>query len=98
MAVEMNLETEFRIRLQLRALGNELARSCADRPRSGCLIDDVELEPSTWVKLKQRPDPFSSDEALLLCRCSATQWLAWVPDYGEMLVSPSDLQLMEQDL
>lgn len=41
------------------------------------------MKPSTWVKLKELPHPFSADEALLLCQESEDDWLAWIPSYGE---------------
>jgi len=42
--------------------------------------------PSSWVKLFNPPTAFSFDEAWLLCEASDTQWLAWIPDYGEILL------------
>ena len=45
-----------------------------------------ELEPSTWVKLLKLPSPFSFEEALLLCKCSDSEWLAWIPDWGEAVL------------
>ena len=47
------------------------------------------FQASTWVKLLELPTPFSSDEALLLCQDSEDQWLAWVPDYGEIVLHPN---------
>jgi hypothetical protein len=47
-------------------------------------------QPSTWVQLVDPPTAFSFDQALLLCQCSDDQWLAWIPDYGEILLSTSD--------
>ncbi|MEA5625556.1 hypothetical protein [Nostoc sp. UHCC 0251] len=44
------------------------------------------LRASTWVKLLLLPNPFSFDEALLLCPVSADEWLAWVPDHGEAIL------------
>ncbi|MCU0569846.1 MAG: hypothetical protein MUF49_25140 [Oculatellaceae cyanobacterium Prado106] len=43
-------------------------------------------QPSIWVKLLQPLTAFSFDEAWLLCQHSETEWLAWVPDYGEILL------------
>jgi hypothetical protein len=43
-------------------------------------------KPSTWVKLFNPPTAFSFDEAFLLCEYSEDQWLAWIPDYGEILL------------
>jgi hypothetical protein len=44
------------------------------------------FEPSTWVKLLNPPTAFSFDEAWLLCQCSEQDWLAWIPDYGEIML------------
>ncbi|MBW4559901.1 MAG: hypothetical protein KME32_01890 [Mojavia pulchra JT2-VF2] len=41
---------------------------------------------STWVKLLQLPNPFSFEEALLLCPVSQDEWLAWIPDHGEAIL------------
>lgn len=51
------------------------------------------LQPSTWVRLREAPSPYSSTEALLLCREGLNQWLAWVPDYGEISLSVHEFQL-----
>ncbi len=45
------------------------------------------LKTSTWVSLLQLPNPFSFDEALLLCPVSADEWLAWIPDHGETILN-----------
>ncbi|GAB4330580.1 MAG: hypothetical protein OHK0047_17960 [Leptolyngbyaceae cyanobacterium] len=45
-----------------------------------------EWEPSTWVKVFNPPTAFSFDEALLLCQTSENQWLAWIPDHGEVVL------------
>ena len=49
-------------------------------------LAEPESHSSTWVKLQQPPSPYSYDEALLLCKHSDTEWIAWVPDYGEILL------------
>jgi hypothetical protein len=43
-------------------------------------------EPSIWVRLVNPPTAFSFDEAWLLCETSENHWLAWIPDYGEILL------------
>jgi hypothetical protein len=48
-----------------------------------------EFEASTWVQLRERPSPYSHDEALLLCQHSDTEWMVWIPDYGEMILHRS---------
>jgi hypothetical protein len=45
-----------------------------------------QYQPSTWVRLFNPPTAFSFDEAWLLCQCSDEEWLAWIPDYGEILL------------
>ncbi|MBD2413246.1 hypothetical protein FACHB389_18685 [Nostoc calcicola FACHB-389] len=46
-----------------------------------------QLRVSGWVKLLELPSPFSFDEALLLCPVSKDEWLAWIPDYGEVILN-----------
>lgn len=46
-----------------------------------------EFQPSSWVEVLELPSPFCSDTALLLCQESEDQWLAWIPDYGEVKLS-----------
>lgn len=46
-----------------------------------------EFEPSTWVQLWQQPNPYSHDEALLLCQLGEDEWVAWIPDHGETVLS-----------
>ncbi|OUL37638.1 hypothetical protein BV372_01375 [Nostoc sp. T09] len=41
---------------------------------------------SSWVKLLQLPNPFSFEEALLLCQVAEDEWLAWIPDHGEAVL------------
>ncbi|MBD3880387.1 hypothetical protein IFO70_01315 [Phormidium tenue FACHB-886] len=47
-------------------------------------------QPSTWVRLVNPPTAFSFDEAWLLCQHSDTQWVAWIPDYGEILLNTNE--------
>jgi hypothetical protein len=42
-----------------------------------------------WVKLLQPPNEYGFDEAKLLCQESADTWVAWVPDYGEVVLDKS---------
>ncbi|HAG83531.1 MAG TPA: hypothetical protein DCL61_20870 [Cyanobacteria bacterium UBA12227] len=46
----------------------------------------LEEQTGTWVQLHERPTPYSYDEALLLCQHSDTEWVVWIPDYGEMVL------------
>jgi hypothetical protein len=41
---------------------------------------------SSWVKLLQLPNPYSFEEALLLCPVSDEEWLVWIPDHGEAIL------------
>lgn len=45
-----------------------------------------EWEASTWVQLQAPLSPYSEDEALLLCQHSDTEWVVWVPGYGETIL------------
>ena len=47
----------------------------------------VEYQASTWVHLLELPSTFSYDEALLICQQSEDEWLAWVPDHGEVVLN-----------
>jgi hypothetical protein len=42
------------------------------------------VEANSWVKLLQRHTSFSSDKALLLYPISSQEWMAWVPEHGEI--------------
>ena len=47
--------------------------------------------PSTWVKVLNPPTAFSFDEAWLLCQYAEDHWLAWIPDYGEILLKTDEM-------
>ncbi|UNU24263.1 hypothetical protein [Microcoleus vaginatus] len=61
--------------------------SVCDWEKFGCAVPAPKLAPSMWVKLFNPPTAFSFDEAWLLCELSEEQWLAWIPDYGEILLN-----------
>ncbi len=89
----MKLETEFRLCLQRQKLEWLFQDTCEELTwQSSAIAPREELAPSTWVKLRQPPNPFASDEALLLCQTSDHQWLAWVPDYGELVIDVEELR------
>ncbi len=50
--------------------------------------------PHLWVKLLNQLSPFSYEEALLLCQASEFEWIAWVPDHGEVTLHESQFCLM----
>ncbi|MEP0779029.1 hypothetical protein NDI39_15575 [Microcoleus sp. ZQ-A2] len=54
-----------------------------------------ECSSSTWVKLQECPSPYSHDEALLLCQHSDSEWMAWVPGYGEIVLHRSQFSEIE---
>ena len=43
-----------------------------------------------WVKLLQLPSEYALDEAKLLCQDSPETWVAWVPNYGEVVMHRSN--------
>jgi hypothetical protein len=45
-----------------------------------------DFQANTWVKLLEIPNPYSYDEALLLCQISNHEWLTWIPDHGEAIL------------
>lgn len=47
------------------------------------------MKANTWVKLLELPSPHSFDKALLLYRSSCKEWMAWVPNYGEIRLNES---------
>ncbi|MGI0486794.1 hypothetical protein ACN4EK_15240 [Pantanalinema rosaneae CENA516] len=69
----MKLESEFQLYLQRRQLEQALSA-------------DGDLARSSWVRLVQPLSAVSADQALLLCPASEHQWVAWIPDYGEVLL------------
>lgn len=76
----MKLETEFRLRLQL----HQLLEAPSDLRQRDRLDQPGRVSTSTWVTISQAKLPVWSDEALLLCQTSEYEWIAWVPDYGEI--------------
>lgn len=49
-----------------------------------------ERSANDWVHLVVLPSAFSYDQALLITRLSEDEWLAWVPDYGEVTLHVSE--------
>ncbi|MCY7391615.1 MAG: hypothetical protein LH647_09025 [Leptolyngbyaceae cyanobacterium CAN_BIN12] len=48
---------------------------------------------SAWVKLHNPPSELCQDEALLLCQAANNQWVAWIPDYGKILLTAEDFSM-----
>jgi hypothetical protein len=39
-----------------------------------------------WVQLRDRLSEYSADQALLLCEVESDQWIAWVPNLGQVML------------
>jgi hypothetical protein len=52
------------------------------------LIDSFQPQADIWVKLRDRPNDYSDDEALLLCEIDAGRWLGWVHGFGQIELQP----------
>jgi hypothetical protein len=53
-------------------------------------IDSFKPQADTWVKLRDRPNDYSDDEALLVCETIAGAWLGWVPGWGKIDLQPGE--------
>jgi hypothetical protein len=51
------------------------------------------FHPAAWVRLLHPPTAFSFDEAWLLCECAENTWLAWIPDYGEIVLRSDEIDV-----
>ena len=58
-------------------------------------FDSLHCQPSTWVRLCEPISPYSFDEALLLCQEIDGHWVAWVPDFGETRLSPTQFYRLD---
>ncbi len=48
--------------------------------------DSLYLRPGRWLPLEECPQSLNQCEALLLCQVSEQEWVAWIPDYGQVPV------------
>jgi hypothetical protein len=46
-------------------------------------------QADNWVQLRNLPSTYSYDRAILICPIEQDAWIAWVPDYGEILLQRS---------
>jgi hypothetical protein len=53
-------------------------------------IDSFQAQSDLWVKLRDRPNDYSDDEALLLCETISGVWLGWVPGFGQITLQPGE--------
>ncbi|MBW4652186.1 MAG: hypothetical protein KME20_03905 [Kaiparowitsia implicata GSE-PSE-MK54-09C] len=64
----------------------ELERAIASGWKPVCHITYTR---DAWVKLLQPPSEYSDDEAKLLCQEASDNWVAWVPNHGEVILNQS---------
>lgn len=88
----MRLETEFQLCLQRQSLEWAFLQVSPTFTIAGNGVQAA-IAPSTWVKLRSLPATYCSDEALLLCQQSEQQWLAWIPDHGEITLEREEFDL-----
>lgn len=62
----------------------------SEQQRSQSVRGQQELSSTVWVQLAALPNPYSHDQALLICRHSEDEWLAWIPDHGEAILHRSE--------
>ncbi|TAG94483.1 MAG: hypothetical protein EAZ09_11455 [Oscillatoriales cyanobacterium] len=86
----MKLETDIRTWLPKFRQGSVASGSWWEKLASNPAAPTPKFSASTWVKLFNPPTAFSFDEAWLLCECSEEKWLAWIPDYGEILLNTNE--------
>jgi len=55
-------------------------------------LKSQDLQPQTWVELLELPNPYSHDEALLLCQTSSSEWVVWIPEHGEVILHRSQFR------
>ena len=85
----MALEREFQTHIHRQRLNNAHRVSAALQTQRSL----PSLSTSTWVKLHNSPTELCQDEALLLCQTTNNQWVAWIPDYGKILLTAKDFSL-----
>jgi len=86
----MELEKEFQThihRQKMRSAHRVSAALPTQRSRSSS------LDSSVWVKLHTPPTEVCQQEALLLCQATNNQWVAWIPDYGKILLAAEDFSV-----
>ena len=86
----MKLERDIRSGLPKKRQGSVTSGRWWEQLGSRPAAPVPKFAPSTWVRLFNPPTAFSFDEAWLLCECSEEKWLAWIPDYGEIMLSTNE--------
>jgi hypothetical protein len=65
----------------------EIEKAIAPLWNSFC---NITYNRDAWVKLLRPPSENSFNEAKLLCQEAPDTWVAWAPDYGEILLDKSE--------
>ena len=86
----MRLHLDTRTKHRAKPRTSLVSKQAWEKLAAGASPPKAKHEPSSWVRLVNPPTAFSFDEAWLLCQCSESQWLAWIPDYGELLLSAGE--------
>jgi hypothetical protein len=68
--------------------GRGYANAFANSDLELATLDIFQPQSDTWVKLRDRPNEYSDDEALLLCETVAGGWLGWVAGFGQIELQP----------
>lgn len=76
-------------------MGRHLQPLPIDRSPNSSHPAQSESSLSVWVWLATLPNPYSHDQALLLCRHSDDEWIAWIPDHGETVLHRSEFYFDE---
>jgi hypothetical protein len=53
------------------------------------VVDGFVPRQDVWVQLRNAPSDYAYDQALLICELDGDQWMAWVPDHGELCLNRS---------
>jgi hypothetical protein len=86
----MALEKEFQTHIHRQKTSPDPGVSVAlPTPRSRLSL----ASSSAWVTLHNPPTELCQEEALLLCQAANNQWVAWIPDYGKILLTPEDFSV-----
>ncbi len=62
----------------------------AERVASRHPVCHITYTRDTWVTLLQPLSEYAFHEAKLLCQESEEHWMAWVPDFGSVVLHRSD--------
>ncbi len=89
----MALEREFQTHIHRQRLSSAHRVAATLQTQRSRPSAPAPLNSSAWIKLHNPPTELCQDEALLLCQAANNQWVAWIPDYGKILLAPEDFCL-----